>query len=203
MGRKKKKKADAEGPPPTSNPIATFATSMGSIRAEIFLDRVPRTASNFIDLARSGFYDGLHFHRVIPGFMNQFGCPLAKDPNSTRAGTGGPDDGTTFKNLATGGTERRFNGGNIKDEHLSRDTNCPGSLSMANTGQANSGGSQFFINVNDNANLDWFSPGPSQHPVFGKITSGMDLVVAISEVPTRQDNPIDPIRMNSITISGV
>ena len=73
MGRKKKKKkADAEGPPPTSNPIATFATSMGSIRAEIFLDRVPRTASNFIDLARSGFYDGLHFHRVIPGFMNQF-----------------------------------------------------------------------------------------------------------------------------------
>ena len=72
MGRKKKKKADAEGPPPTSNPIATFATSMGSVRAEIFLDRVPRTASNFIDLARSGFYDGLHFHRVIPGFMNQF-----------------------------------------------------------------------------------------------------------------------------------
>ena len=163
---------------------------------------MPITASNFIDLCKTGFYEGVHFHRVIPGFMNQFGCPLAKDPSSSRAGTGGPEDGT-FKNLVNGRTETRSNGGNIQDEHISRDTNCPGSLSMANTGQPNSGGSQFFINVADNANLDWFSPGPSQHPVFGKITSGMDLVRSISEVPTRNDNPIDPIRMNSITISGV
>merc|ERR1719221_403109 len=105
------------------NPIATFETSMGTMKAEIFLDRVPRTASNFIDLAQSGFYDGLHFHRVIPDFMNQFGCPFAKDPKSSRAGTGGPKDGT-FKNLANGATEKRFNGGNIKDKHLSRDSNA-------------------------------------------------------------------------------
>merc|ERR1712094_115838 len=85
------------------NPVATFDTTEGLIKAEIFLDRVPITASNFIDLAKSGFYDGIHFHRVIPGFMNQFGCPYAKNPKSRQAGTGGPSDGT-FKNLKTGGT---------------------------------------------------------------------------------------------------
>merc|ERR1711924_519518 len=140
------------------------------MNAEIYLDRVPRTASNFIDLAQSGFYDGLHFHRVIPGFMNQFGCPNAKDPKSARAGTGGPPDGS-FKNLKTGGTERRSGGGNIKDENISRDSNKPGTLSMANTGRPNTGGSQFFINVVHNDFLDWFSPGESKHPVFGKVKS--------------------------------
>eukprot|EP00408_Alexandrium_pacificum_P009855 CAMPEP_0171222444 /NCGR_PEP_ID=MMETSP0790-20130122/35266_1 /TAXON_ID=2925 /ORGANISM="Alexandrium catenella, Strain OF101" /LENGTH=73 /DNA_ID=CAMNT_0011688389 /DNA_START=80 /DNA_END=298 /DNA_ORIENTATION=- len=72
-----------------ANPTATFDTTMGTIKAEIFLDRVPISASNFIDLAQTGFYNGLHFHRVIPNFMNQFGCPYAKDPKSSRAGTGG------------------------------------------------------------------------------------------------------------------
>merc|ERR1712113_1295072 len=162
----------------------------------------PITASNFIDLCESGFYDGIHFHRVIPGFMNQFGCPNAKDPNSRRAGTGGPPDGT-FKNLKTGGTERRSNGGNIKDENISRDTNATGTLSMANTGSPNTGGSQFFINVANNSNLDWFSPGTSKHPVFGKVTSGMDVVTSISKVRTRDDNPVEPIKMKSIKISGL
>merc|ERR1739849_69709 len=96
-------------------------------------DRVPITASNFIDLAQSGFYNGIHFHRVIPGFMDQFGCPNAKDPKSRRAGTGGPPDGE-FKNLVTGKMERRFNGGNIEDENISKDSNQPGTLSMANCG---------------------------------------------------------------------
>merc|ERR1712194_400369 len=149
-----------------------MGTTEGVIVAELFLDRVPITASNFIDLAKTGFYDGVHFHRVIPGFMNQFGCPNAKDPNSRKAGTGGPKDGS-FKNLKTGGTEKRSNGGNIKDENISRDSNKPGTLSMANTGSPNSGGSQLFMNVADNANLDWFSPGQSKHPVFGKIIEGM------------------------------
>merc|ERR1719510_2533995 len=107
--------------------------------------------------------------------MNQFGCPYAKDAKSGRAGTGGPPDGT-FKNLSTGATERRSNGGNIKDENISRDSNKAGTLSMANTGRPNSGGSQFFINVADNRNLDWFSPGQSKHPVFGKVLTGMDVV---------------------------
>merc|ERR1719272_1298150 len=173
-----------------ANPIATFKTTMGTFEAEIFLDRVPRTASNFIDLCNSGFYNGIHFHRVIPGFMNQFGCPNAKNPNARDAGTGGPPDGT-FKNLKTGETETRSNGGNIKDENISRDTNAPGTLSMANTGQANTGGSQFFLNVADNANLDWFSGGSSKHPVFGKVVEGYDICVAISKVPTKNPNARD------------
>merc|ERR1719356_2392778 len=185
-----------------ANPTFIMHTTMGTFNLEIFLDRVPITASNFIDLAKSGFYDGIHFHRVIPGFMAQFGCPNAKDPKSSRAGTGGPPDGT-FKNLKTGATEKRTRGGNIQDENISRDTNAPGTLSMANTGSPNSGVSQFFMNVADNRNLDWFSPGQSKHPVFGKITSGMDVAVKISKVRTRDDNPVNPIMMNSITISGV
>merc|ERR1719502_254703 len=180
-----------------ANPIATFDTSMGTFTAEIYLDRVPRTASNFIDLSQSGFYSGLHFHRVIPGFMNQFGCPHSKDPKSPRAGTGGPPDGT-FKNLVTGADETRKGGGNIPDENISKDSNVPGTLSMANTGRPNSGGSQFFINVAKNDFLDWFSPGQSKHPVFGKVVSGMDIVTAISKVKTVQDNPKDPIMMKSI-----
>merc|ERR1712194_732128 len=179
-----------------------MGTTEGVIVAELFLDRVPITASNFIDLAKTGFYDGVHFHRVIPGFMDQFGCPNAKDPNSRRAGTGGPEDGT-FTNLKNGATERRSNGGNIQDENISRDTNAPGTLSMANTGQPNSGGSQLFLNVANNKNLDWFSPGQSKHPVFGKVTSGMDVVTKISKVKTRDDNPVNPIKMNSIKISGI
>ncbi|CAK0896155.1 unnamed protein product [Prorocentrum cordatum] len=200
--------ADAEGSSrgaqgeAVPNPTAVFDTTMGSFEAEIYLDRVPITASNFIDLCQKGFYDGIHFHRVIPGFMNQFGCPHAKDPKSSRAGTGGPENGT-YKNLKTGATEKRFNGGCIKDENISKDTNAIGTLSMANTGQKNSGGSQMFINVANNSNLDWFSPGASKHPVFGKITSGMDIVEAISKVKTKDDNPIEPIKMNKITINGL
>jgi len=183
------------------NPVVTFQTSIGSMDAEIFLDRVPRTASNFLDLVNSGFYNGLHFHRVIPGFMNQFGCPKSRDPKSRAAGTGGPKDGT-FKNLVTGATETRSNGGNIKDENIDRTSNSPGTLSMANTGQKNSGGSQFFLNVADNRNLDWFSPGASKHPVFGKLVGAESLALAvkISKVRTRDDNPVEPIKMISVKV---
>ena len=100
--------------------------------------------------------------------MNQFGCPKSRDPTSRAAGTGGPKDGT-FKNLKTGATETRSRGGNIKDENIDKTSNSPGTLSMANTGQPNSGGSQFFMNVANNKNLDWFTGGQSKHPVFGKL----------------------------------
>eukprot|EP00450_Noctiluca_scintillans_P005177 CAMPEP_0194483924 /NCGR_PEP_ID=MMETSP0253-20130528/5419_1 /TAXON_ID=2966 /ORGANISM="Noctiluca scintillans" /LENGTH=186 /DNA_ID=CAMNT_0039323655 /DNA_START=63 /DNA_END=623 /DNA_ORIENTATION=- len=185
-----------------SNPVAVLDTTMGVIEVELFLDRVPRTVSSFIDLSKSGFYNGIHFHRVIPGFMDQFGCPHAKDPSSSRAGTGGPEDGS-FTNLATGATEQRFGGGKIEDENISRDTNAPGTLSCANTGRPNTNGSQFFINVANNSNLDWFSPGASKHPVFGKVTKGYDVAVAISQVPTRSDRPVTPVKMNSITVQGI
>merc|ERR1740133_964578 len=128
--------------------------------------------------------------------MNQFGCPNAKDPASRAAGTGGPKDGQ-FQNLTTGAMESRSNGGNIKDENISKDTNAPGTLSMANTGSPNSGGSQFFINVVHNGNLDWFSPGASKHPVFGKCIEGMELLEKISKVPTSNDTPKTPIMMRA------
>jgi len=145
---------------------------------------MPITGGNFVNLAKDGFYDGLHFHRVIKNFMIQFGCPHSADPSSGRAGTGGPPTG------------------NIQDEHTARITNEPGTLSMANTGRPNSGGSQFFINTVHNDFLDWFSPGQSKHPVFGRITDGMDVVKQIEGTPTdRGDRPKTPVKVNSITIS--
>merc|ERR1712008_71978 len=104
---------------------------------------------------------------------------------SRRAGTGGPSGGTTYTNLADGSTVTRNSGGCIPDELTSKISNEPGTFSMANTGQPNSGGSQFFMNVKHNAFLDWFDKStPSKHPVFGKITKNYELVVAITKVRT-------------------
>ena len=85
----------------TTNPIATFDTTEGSFKAELFVDQMPLTASNFIDLANTGFYNGLHFHRVIDGFMLQFGCPNSKKNGAANAGMGGPPPNSKFTNLAT------------------------------------------------------------------------------------------------------
>mmetsp|Transcript_17191 Transcript_17191/g.24194 ORF Transcript_17191/g.24194 Transcript_17191/m.24194 type:complete len:187 (+) Transcript_17191:80-640(+) len=182
---------------------ATFTTTMGTFKAELYTDRMPITCGNFIDLANSGFYDGIHFHRVIPNFMNQFGCPYAKKPDSPRAGTGGPDPNTSFQSC-DGKTYTRTSDGGIPDETgqaHQKISNAPGTLSMANTGRPMSGGSQFFINVANNNFLDWYnSQTPSAHPVFGKITEGYDLVVAISTVKTRSDNPVEPIKMISVRV---
>ena len=130
------------------------------------------------------------------------GCPHSRDPRSGRAGTGGPADGSSFVNLATGQTERRFNGGNIQDELVDRTSNSLGTLSMANTGDPHTGGSQFFLNVASNPNLDWFSPGESRHPVFGKLADSrsLELCVKISRVATRNDNPLKPIQVRSVTV---
>jgi cyclophilin family peptidyl-prolyl cis-trans isomerase len=168
-----------------ANPTATFNTTLGSFKAEIYLDKMPITANNFINLAQDGFYDGLHFHRVIQGFMIQFGCPHSSDPQSQMAGTGGPPHGT------------------IQDEHPPEHqlSNEPGTMSMANTGRPNSGGSQFFINTIHNNYLDWFSAGPSKHPVFARITEGMDVVKTIENSPTDgNDRPTTPLCVNSLTI---
>src|ERR1051325_7738297 len=168
-----------------ANPTATFDTTLGAFTVEIFLDKMPTTSKNFLDLAKSGFYDGLHFHRVIKNFMLQFGCPYSKDPSSDRAGTGGPPHG------------------NIQDElrdHASFSKE-PGTLSMANTGRPNSGGSQFFVNTVHNDYLDWFTPGPSKHPVFGKIVSGMDVIAKIGGTDTdRNDRPTTPVKMIKMTV---
>lgn len=104
-----------------ANPRATLSTNMGDIQIELFADKVPKTAGNFETLAKKGFYDGVSFHRVIPKFMIQGGCPKGD-------GTGGP-------------------GYTIPDEfHPSLHHSGPGVLSMANAGP-NTGGSQFFITL--------------------------------------------------------
>jgi cyclophilin family peptidyl-prolyl cis-trans isomerase len=166
-----------------ANPIATLETSLGNIKVELFVDQMPVTAGNFVNLAKSGFYDGLHFHRVINGFMLQFGCPHSKDPSSSRAGTGDSPNGT------------------IQDEHAARLSNEPGTLSMANTGRPNSGSCQFFINTVHNSYLDWFTPGASKHPVFGKVIEGMDVVKKIESTKTGAgDRPVTPVKMNKVTV---
>ena len=104
-----------------SNPTVRLETTLGAIDVEIFSDKVPATAKNFLDLVDKGFYQNLTFHRVIPGFMIQGGCPKG-------TGTGGP-------------------GYEIKDEfHPLLKHSGPGILSMANAGP-NTGGSQFFITL--------------------------------------------------------
>jgi cyclophilin family peptidyl-prolyl cis-trans isomerase len=169
-----------------ANPTALFSTSLGDVKLELLSDKMPITTANFIKLAKSGFYDGLHFHRVIDKFMVQFGCPHSKDPNSARAGTGDSPDGP------------------IQDEHPAdaKISYARGTVSMAKTGRPNSGSCQMFINVVDNPYLDWFSPGPSKHPVFAKVIEGMDVVDQISKAPRDQrDRPKTPIKMNKVTIS--
>ncbi len=140
-------------------------TNMGDIVIELFGD-MPVTAGNFEKLVREGFYDGIGFHRVIKDFMIQAGCPKGD-------GTGGP-------------------GYTIKDEKVKGHPNARGTLSMANTGQPNTGGSQFFINLVDNTYLDWDNPAtPYAHPVFGNVVEGMDVVDAIGALKTdRADRPV-------------
>lgn len=166
-----------------ANPKAILQTSLGDVTVELFVDQMPITAGNFLELAKAGFYDGLHFHRVIDGFMIQFGCPHSRDPKSPRAGTGDGPRGT------------------IPDEHAARISNEPGTLSMANTGRPNSGSCQFFINTVHNHYLDWFTPGPSKHPVFGRVVAGLEIVRAIEKTRTDgDDRPITPVKMNRVVV---
>ena len=148
---------------------ATIHTSMGDIELELFAEDAPKTVENFTKLAGDGFYDGLVFHRVIPDFMIQGGCPR---------GDGTGDAGYKF--------EDEFN-----DHPIVR-----GTLAMANAGP-NTNGSQFFI-VTAPA-TPWLD---GKHTAFGQVTSGQDVVDAISAVDRDgADRPSDPITMDSVTIS--
>lgn len=155
---------------------ATIYTNKGAIELELFGSIVPNTVANFTKLAQEGFYNGTKFHRVIKDFMIQGGDPLTKDDaQAARWGTGGP--GYTFA-----------------DEITAQNKNVMGTISMANAGP-NTNGSQFFINTKDNSFLD------PKHTVFGKVTSGLDVVLAISEVETGpQDRPVEPIVVEKIEV---
>jgi peptidyl-prolyl cis-trans isomerase B (cyclophilin B) len=130
----------------------------GEIRIALYPELAPRTVANFEKLARSGFYDGTTFHRVIPGFMIQGGDPNTKDEDPGNDGRGGP-------------------GYQIPDE-FGPAPHVRGAVAMANTGQPNSGGSQFFIVLQDSAHLD------GHYAIFGRVVEGMDVVDAIAHVET-------------------
>jgi len=167
-----------------TNPIAVFNTNYGVIELELFADAMPITVGNFVTLAEEGYYNGTKFHRVIPNFMIQGGDQNTKTEDTATYGTGGP-------------------GYTIQDEFVSdeRLTNMRGTIAMANTGQPNSGGSQFFINTADNTFLDFDKdPLTSRHPVFGRVISGMEVVDKISAVERNQrDLPLEPIVIESVT----
>jgi len=166
------------------NPIAVLETNKGTIEIELYEDVMPITAGNFAKLVSEGFYDGIKFHRVIEGFMIQGGDPNTKTDNVMSYGTGGP-------------------GYSIPDEHIAGEklSNVRGTISMANSGP-NSGGSQFFINLVDNTNLDFDKPPfSSKHPVFGQVVAGMDVVDAIGAVATNPaDLPLEDVVITKATI---
>lgn len=162
-------------------------TTMGDIEIDLFIEDMPITTGNFLELARSDFYDNVKFHRVIAGFMIQTGDPLTKDESQeAQWGRGGP-------------------GYTIEDEFVEGLSNVRGTVAMANTGQPDSGGSQFFINVADNTGLDFDTePLTSKHPVFGRVISGMDVVDAIASVATEaQDRPREPIVIEDVVIPSL
>ena len=158
-----------------SHPIVTIEMESGAVMTgELYPELAPNTVNNFIELANSGFYDGLIFHRVIPGFMIQGGCPLGN-------GTGGP-------------------GWNIKGEFAANGVNNPikhvrGVISMARSMNPNSAGSQFFIMHKDAPHLD------GQYAAFGKVIAGMDVVDKIASVPTDwNDKPKTPVKMKTVEL---
>ena len=178
---------------------AKFETTVGDFVVELF-DTTPITSGNFVSLVEEGFYNGVSFHRVIDNFMCQFGCPNTKTRQGP-PGTGGPAPNSSFKTL-TGQEMKRNAGGCIPDEFVTQDSNLPGTLSMANTGRPNSGGSQFFINTVHNAYLDWFNKKTNNnHPVFGKVVSGMETIKKIEKCPKGAgDAPNPPIICNKATM---
>ena len=160
----------------TQNPIVTITMENGDvIKAELYPDIAPNTVRNFIALAGSGFYDGLIFHRVIPGFMIQGGDPEG-------SGMGGP--GYSIRG------EFRRNG--FKENTLKH---TAGVLSMARAMNPNSAGSQFFIMHKDAPHLD------GDYAAFGKVTEGMDAVDRIAQAERDySDRPMDDQRIATMTV---
>ena len=160
----------------------TMDTSKGVIKLELDADKAPLSVANFVEYAKSGFYDNTIFHRVIPGFMIQ-------------GGGFEPD----MKQKATRASIRNEAGNGLK--------NLTGTVAMARTPDPHSATAQFFINVKDNDFLDFKSETPQGwgYAVFGKVVDGMDTVRTIEKVRTGTvsgmgDVPIEPVVINKVTI---
>ena len=158
---------------------AKLNTSMGTIEVELYQGKTPKTVTNFVNLAKSGFFDNLVWHRIVKGFVIQTG-----DPNSRNG-----------LNNATWGQ-----GGSPQTLPLEIDSslhNDVGYLGVAHSSDPNSGSSQFYINLANNPTLD------GSYTVFGKVITGMDTALAIGNVPvyTSSDQPISPVFLTSVSIS--
>ena len=156
--------------------VAVIKTGLGTIVFEFLPDVAPKMVENFKDLARSGFYDGTTFHRVINGFMIQGGDPLSKDSDPTNDGSGeGP---------------RR-----MPAEFTTKYNHKRGMVSTARASDPDSGSCQFFIVQKDSPSLD------NKYTIFGRVLEGMDVVDKISTVPKdRNDRPLKNVVMEKVTI---
>lgn len=183
---KPKDAAPAPAPAESNEPLkgmvkVVMTTTKGTIELELNADKAPISVNNFVNYARSGFYNGTIFHRVIPGFMIQGGG-------------------------FTENMEQKETGKPITNESKNGLTNKRGTIAMARTSDPNSATAQFFINVADNENLNYPSFDGWGYAVFGKVTKGMDVVDAIVNTPTTtkppyKDVPRDPIKITNVTVS--
>jgi cyclophilin family peptidyl-prolyl cis-trans isomerase len=154
-----------------------ITTNLGNILLEFYPKDAPNTVQNFKELSKRGFYDGLIFHRIVPGFVIQGGDPNTKDnTNRSKWGTGGP-------------------GWNIKAE-FNKNKHSRGVLSMARSQDPDSAGSQFFIVLKDSSFLD------GQYTVFGRVMQGMDIVDKIASLKTDSaDAPVDTEKSKMIKVT--
>ena len=164
-----------------AGPVVVLETTMGNVRIALDEARAPITVKNFLAYVRSGHYDGTTFHRVIPGFMVQGG---GMDAQMKEKPTRAP----------------------IKNEAANKVRNDRGTIAMARTAEPNSATSQFFINVKNNASLD-YGIGGAGYAVFGTVIEGMDVVDRIVAVPTtsrggHQNVPVSPVLITKARVEG-
>ena len=172
----------AEAKPAAKAIVVTLETSKGNIEIELDKEKAPITVDNFVKYVKKGHYDGTIFHRVIPGFMVQGG-------------------GFTDK------MEEKPTEATIKNEGKNGLKNMRGTVAMARRGDPDSASAQFFINVVDNAGLDYPNPDGHGYAVFGKVTKGMEVADAIVAVPSttvgfHQNVPAEPIVVKKATVTG-
>ena len=156
---------------------ARIETNFGNIKFKLLPDLAPETVRNFVKLAKSGFYNGTLFHRVIPKFMIQGGDPNTKESDKSKWGLGGP-------------------GYNIKAEFSSR-SHLRGIVSMARSTDPDSSGSQFFFVTTDSTFLD------KQYTVFGEVTDGIEVTDKIVNLPRdANDSPLQEAKILQVTVSN-
>jgi peptidyl-prolyl cis-trans isomerase B (cyclophilin B) len=162
---------------PAGNPRVALDTSKGRIVIEVYADKAPKSAKNFLDYVKAGHYNNTIFHRVMPGFMVQGG---GFTPDMTEKPTRGP----------------------IQNEADNQELNQRGTVAMARTGDPNSATAQFFVNLVNNGFLNFRSKTPDGwgYTVFGNVVEGMDVVDAIAQVPTATKGMYEAVPVTPVVI---